>query len=208
MKKLFIILLSLTYFISCGKDKITLYKDNPKIVAFGDSLTAGYGANEGESYPDYLKNHINWEIINRGRSGDTTFDGVNRLNQVKEDKGDIVILGLGANDYFRQLPISDTKDNLNYIIEELLNDGVEVIFLVKFYPKKSLFFLLQKNKKEAYDNMYKDLEREGVIIIENMWDNVFGEKDLMSDEIHPNKNGYKIFADNIYKSLNKDVSFE
>ncbi len=209
MKKLLFIIITLFSIVSCNKEKIQISSEKPKIIAFGDSLTAGYGAIAGESYPDYLKNYINWEIINRGRSGDTTFDALERLEEVKNDNGDIVILEFGANDYFRQLDIEGTKENLDYITKELLSSGVEAVFLVKFYPKKSLFFLLQKNKKEAYDKMYEELEKKSnkIIIIDNMWDDVFGEKNLMSDEIHPNEKGYKIFAENIYKTLNKYLSF-
>src|SRR5260370_35766670 len=104
----------------------------PVIVAFGDSLTAGYGAGPGPSYPDLLQKDldragIRWRVVNAGVSGDPTTDGVNRLSEVLSYKPRIVILEFGGNDGLRGLPIEITRANLNQMVETLRNAGVSVI---------------------------------------------------------------------------------
>lgn len=199
------ILIILLLFVSCSKESVNLPNGKESLlIAFGDSLTAGYGAPEGESYPDFLEEYIDIKILNKGVSGDTTDSARKRFQQdVLDQNPDIVILGLGANDYFRQYETAVTKENLDYMTDKLLERGT-VVYLMKFYPEKSLLFLVQKNKKKSYDEIYEGLaEKKGVILIENMWDGVYGKNQYMSDEIHPNGEGYRIFAKNIYKNLKK-----
>ena len=83
----------------------------PAIVAFGDSLTAGFGAEPGSSYPDFLQKDLDraglgWRVVNAGVSGDTTTDGANRVSEVLAVKPRVVILEFGGNDGLRGLPIS------------------------------------------------------------------------------------------------------
>ena len=93
----------------------------PAIVAFGDSLTAGYGAEPGNSYPDFLQKELDqagfkWRVVNAGVSGDTTTDGVNRLSEVLAYKPRVVIVEFGGNDGLRGLPIDTTRANLDQMI--------------------------------------------------------------------------------------------
>ena len=93
----------------------------PVIVAFGDSLTAGYGADPGDSYPDYLEKDLNakgyhYQVINQGISGNTTKDGVDRLQDALRLKPVLVIVAFGGNDGLRGLPIASTRENLDRIV--------------------------------------------------------------------------------------------
>jgi acyl-CoA thioesterase I len=104
----------------------------PVIVAFGDSLTAGYGADPGESYPDYLQKDLNakgyhYQVINQGISGNTTKDGVDRLQDALGVKPVLVIVAFGGNDGLRGLPIASTRENLDQIVSTLLNSGAKVV---------------------------------------------------------------------------------
>ena len=104
----------------------------PVIVAFGDSLTAGYGADAGDSYPDYLEKDLNaqgyrYHVINQGISGNTTKDGVDRIEDALEVKPVLVIVAFGGNDGLRGLPIASTRENLDRIISTLKNSGVKVV---------------------------------------------------------------------------------
>jgi acyl-CoA thioesterase-1 len=104
----------------------------PVIVAFGDSLTAGYGADPGDSYPDYLQKDLNaqgyrYQVINRGISGNTTKDGVDRLEDVLRLKPAVVIVAFGGNDGLRGLPIASTRQNLDRIVVTLLRSGTKVV---------------------------------------------------------------------------------
>jgi acyl-CoA thioesterase-1 len=104
----------------------------PVIVAFGDSLTAGYGADPGESYPDYLQKDLNargynYQVINQGISGNTTKDGVDRLQDALDLKPVLVIVAFGGNDGLRGLPIASTRENLDQIVATLLHSGAKVV---------------------------------------------------------------------------------
>ena len=96
----------------------------PVIAAFGDSLTAGYGTNEGQSYPDALQRDLNakgyaYHVVNAGVSGNTTKDGVARLPAVIALHPKIVIVAFGGNDGLRGLPIASTRQNLMTIVDTL-----------------------------------------------------------------------------------------
>jgi acyl-CoA thioesterase-1 len=104
----------------------------PVIVAFGDSLTAGYGADTGDSYPDYLEKDLNakgyhYQVINQGVSGNTTKDGVDRLPDALRLKPVLVIVAFGGNDGLRGLPIASTRENLDQIVATLLHSGAKVV---------------------------------------------------------------------------------
>lgn len=104
----------------------------PVIIAFGDSLTAGYGADAGDSYPDYLQKDLDargyrYQVINQGISGNTTKDGVDRLQDALRLKPVLVIVAFGGNDGLRGLPIASTRENLDQIVSTLLHAGVKVV---------------------------------------------------------------------------------
>lgn len=104
----------------------------PVIVAFGDSLTAGYGADPGKSYPDYLQKDLDqtgyhYRLVNAGISGNTTKDGVDRLPDVLALKPKVVIVAFGGNDGLRGLPLSATLENMDQIIRTLKNAGAQLV---------------------------------------------------------------------------------
>jgi acyl-CoA thioesterase I len=104
----------------------------PAVVAFGDSLTAGYGADPGQSYPDYLQKDLDakgyhYQVINQGISGNTTKDGVDRLPDVLNLKPVVVIVAFGGNDGLRGLPIATTRENLDHIVSTLVHSGSKVV---------------------------------------------------------------------------------
>ncbi len=101
-------------------------------MAFGDSLTAGYGTNPGESYPDALQRDLDaqgfhYRVVNEGISGETTKDGVSRLPVVLALHPQLVIVAFGGNDGLRGLPIASTRENLTTIVGTLQRAGVKVI---------------------------------------------------------------------------------
>lgn len=103
----------------------------PVIVCFGDSLTAGYGTAAGHSYPDYLQQLLDsrgyhYRVLNMGISGNTTKDGVDRLNNVIAAHPSIAVVEFGGNDGLRGLPITATRANLDQIIAALQHAGIKV----------------------------------------------------------------------------------
>jgi acyl-CoA thioesterase-1 len=104
----------------------------PVIVAFGDSLSAGFGANTGQSYPDYLQKLLDsrgykYRVVNQGISGDTTMGGRGRTQVALELKPAVVILELGGNDGLRGLPLRQTRENLDAIANEFTQAGTKLL---------------------------------------------------------------------------------
>jgi acyl-CoA thioesterase-1 len=105
--------------------------DRPLIVCFGDSLTAGYGTDPGQSYPDALQKRLDgqgyhYRVINAGISGETTKDGLERVDRIAARHAKIVVLEFGGNDGLRGLPLEQTQSNLASMIEQLQKSGAEV----------------------------------------------------------------------------------
>ena len=104
----------------------------PVILCFGDSLTAGYGADPGESYPDYLQQDLDaagyhYRVANKGDSGHTTKDGLSRLPQILALKPEVVILELGGNDGLRGMPVAQTQQNMDTILAALTAAKIHVV---------------------------------------------------------------------------------
>jgi len=176
----------------------------PKIVAFGDSLTAGYGLDPKQSYPAILQKKLDadgykYEVVNAGVSGDTSAGGLRRLDWSLEGGGvRVLILELGANDFLRGQPVKETRRNLSQIIERAKSKGVRVL-LAGMYTTT--------NAGDAYlreiDEVFKSLASEhDVPLIPFFLENVAGKRDLnLDDGVHPNAEGTKLVADTVYKYL-------
>src|SRR6476659_9624142 len=106
--------------------------DRPIIVAFGDSLSAGFGVDPGHSYPDFLQKALDrrglrFRVVNAGISGDTSSDGLDRVDQVAALRPAIVIVEFGANDGLRGLPVASTRANLEQVILALKKAGARIV---------------------------------------------------------------------------------
>lgn len=179
-------------------------KDRPKIVAFGDSLTAGFGLSERESYPYLLQQKLdaegyNYEVINAGVSGDTTQGGLERIDwSLEQESVEILILALGGNDLLRGVPPSQIKHNLAEIIKRAKAKNVKVLLCGMLAPPamgqeyQSEFNRLFPDLADEYDVAYMPFILEGVAL----------NKELnQPDGIHPNAQGTKIMTENIYRYL-------
>lgn len=178
-------------------------KSLPKIIAFGDSLTAGFGLPVEASYPSLLQERLNrdgfqYEVVNAGVSGDTSAGGLGRIDWALEGDVRVVILELGANDILRGQPIPAMKKNLADIIDRAKAHGAEVLLAGMEAPTNMGI----QYRKAAHD-AYQSLARErGVPLIPFFLDRVAGIESLnQPDRIHPNAEGTKIVAETVYKSL-------
>ncbi len=169
------------------------------LVAFGDSLTAGFGADPGKSYPDYLQRDIDkkgygWRVMNEGVSGDTTTDGLARLPEVIAQKPEIVILELGANDGLRGLPITTTKANLEQMIQQLQAAGARVVLAGMTLPPN-----YGPDYIKPFESLYKELaSKYKVTLIPFLLAGVGGNPALMQqDGLHPTAAGNRRVAENV-----------
>ncbi|PIE64355.1 MAG: arylesterase [Desulfobacterales bacterium] len=157
-----------------------------RIVCFGDSLTQGIGASKGNDYPSRLAEMIGIEVINSGVSGDTTTQGLARIeDDVLSYEPDVVLITLGGNDLKNRLNVDTVRANLVSIIQHIQATGAMVILGgidIPLYGKK-------------YAAMYESVARQtGSVLIPNILEGIFGNSNLMSDTIHPNDRGYEIMA--------------
>jgi len=171
-----------------------------KIMLYGDSLMAGYGLSQNENLSSALSSMFNVgeskvQIINASVSGNTSSNGLARLDWSLVDKPDIVILCLGANDMLRGIDPKLTKQNLNKMIEKMLQNGAKVIFAGMRSPDS-----MGKNYQQKFDLIYKELaEEHDVIFMPFLLEGVALEKDyLQNDYKHPNTLGVDIMASNLY----------
>jgi acyl-CoA thioesterase-1 len=179
-------------------------KSLPKIVAFGDSLTAGLGLSGAQSYPALLQIRLeadgyNYEVVNAGASGDTSAGGLRRIDWSLE-QGDVrvVILELGANDFLRGQPISETRKNLTQIIERARAHHADVL-LAGMYTPTSAGAQYEREIGELFQTVARE---QNVALIPFFLEGVAGQPTLnQPDGVHPNVEGTKIVADTVYKYL-------
>ncbi len=180
-----------------------------KILAFGDSLTAGYTLPANDSYPAQLERLLNKEgykvkIVNAGVSGETTEQGLRRIDWVlKQSKYDIVLLCLGANDGLRQLPITQMTDNLIKIIEKFQASGSKVYLLGMKMPL-NMIGAYRDNFDKAFEKIAK---QKKIPFYPFLLEGVAANPQLnIADQIHPNAQGYEIISKNLTKFIKSHLN--
>jgi acyl-CoA thioesterase-1 len=175
----------------------------PVIVAFGDSLTAGYGLEPGLSYPDSLQKKLDAEgysyrVVNEGISGDTTSGGVERISGVLAHKPEIVILELGANDGLRGMPVTQTRANLDEILTKLKAANATVLLVGITLPRN-----YGEQYIKEFDRVYPDLAKKHDVrrlpfLLEGV---ALNPKLMQRDALHPTAEGCEIVASNVLAAL-------
>lgn len=173
------------------------------ILAFGDSLTAGYGLAKGEDFPAQLeailiKRGYPVRVINAGVSGDTTAGGLSRLDWALVDKPDLVIIELGANDALRGLNPAASKENLAMIISRIKERGIQPLLVGMKAPRN-----WGQQYVDAFDRIYPDLADEYKIPLYPFFlEGVATDPDLnQPDGLHPIREGVAVIVEKIVPSL-------
>ncbi|MDR1976799.1 MAG: arylesterase [Campylobacteraceae bacterium] len=166
------------------------------ILAFGDSITAGFGAKDGESYPARLSAMLNMRVINAGISGEDSRGGLLRLPSLLEEiNPDIVILCHGGNDILRRYDPQETKQNLTKMINLIQNKNAALIFVG--VPSLNGFLV-------GTNDMYDELAKEFNLIYDgSTLSQIVKSPALKSDQVHPNGDGYYLLAENLAKLFNR-----
>lgn len=170
------------------------------MLAFGDSLTAGYGLPQDESFPAQLAEALAAaghpaRVINAGVSGDTSAGGANRIDWALADNPDLVILELGANDGLRGFEPSQTRKNLDIILEKSLASGARVLFTGMLAPRN-----LGQDYAAEFDAVFPDLAEKypDAVFYPFFLDGVAADPSLNQDDgIHPNAAGVAVIVDRI-----------
>ncbi|EAU43278.1 Lipolytic enzyme, G-D-S-L family protein [Fulvimarina pelagi HTCC2506] len=174
-----------------------------QIVAFGDSLSAGYGVGPGESFPEQLQAALREEgydvtVTNAGVSGDTTSGGLSRLDWSVPENADLVIVELGANDALRGVDPKITRENLSKILEQLNERGQTVILAGMLAPPN-----MGEDYAERFNPIFPELaEKYDVTFYPFFLEGVAAEADLnQADKMHPNAEGVGVIVDNIMPTV-------
>jgi acyl-CoA thioesterase-1 len=173
------------------------------VVFLGDSLTAGLGLPADEAYPAIVQQkidaeHLNYEVINAGVSGDTSAGGLRRLDWVLSGDVRVLVVALGANDGLRGLPPRDMRQNLTSIVSTARNRGIAVILAGMEAPPN-----VGPEYTAEFRSVYRDLaKQQRVPLIPFLLQGVAGEPALnQPDGIHPNREGARRVADIMWPAL-------
>lgn len=188
---------------SSGQDQRSTRVDQPKIVAFGNSLTAGLGVAPEKSYPAQLQRRLDvrgyhYHVVNAGVSGETTAGGLRRVDWVLNSRPSIVILELGGNDGLRGVNLNETRSNLERIIQRLRAEGVTVVLAgMKLPPNYGAQYTMR------FAQMYPELARTyGLPFMPFFLEGVATHPGLnQADGIHPTGEGYRVIVDHLVTVL-------
>lgn len=175
----------------------------PAIACFGDSLTAGLGLDDGQSYPALLQKEIDahgyrYQVENLGVSGETTQDGLARMGMVLAEKPAIVVLEFGANDGLRGQPVPNIERNLAAMIDSFQKAGIKLVLAgITLPPNYGAEYI------SRFDAMYRSLATQyKVPLIPFLLVNVAGNPRLMQrDGMHPNAQGTQIVSRTVLRVL-------
>ena len=200
MKRLLLLFVTPFVFFSSA-----LAQDSPRVLFFGDSITAGYGIQEQQAYPALIQQKVdslgwNYEMVNGGLSGETSAGGLRRIDWMLRQPVDVFVLELGGNDGLRGINLDVTKNNLQKII-----DKVE-----QAYPEAPIVLAgmqvppnLGPDYTEEFKKIFPELAEENdIYLIPFLLKGVGGSEKLnQSDGIHPTAEGHKVLAENAWKVL-------
>jgi acyl-CoA thioesterase-1 len=175
------------------------------LVVLGDSLSAGFGVDPGEAWPARIQEKIReaglpWKLVNAGLSGDTSAGGLRRLDWILRRPLEALLIELGGNDGLRGLPLAATRTNLQTVIDRARAKYPQVRIVLAGMK-------MPENLGEAYtrqfEGLYRDLaETNRVTFIPFLLDGVGGRPELnLPDQIHPNAEGHRRVATNVWKVL-------
>jgi acyl-CoA thioesterase-1 len=155
------------------------------VIIFGDSLAYGQGSSEEHDLASILGTRLGLPTINEGVNGDTTVSAQRRVDTLADKDPKVVVILLGGNDFFQNIPADTTMSALTSIVNTLQRSGTGIILVNedKIFATTPLFAKLAEEKNIPY--------------IENAMGGILNHKELMSDQIHPNDAGYEIMANKI-----------
>jgi acyl-CoA hydrolase len=187
---------------ACGKRQgFTALAAGGRVLAFGDSVTYGTGADSGEDWPTLLGERTGWRVVNAGVPGDTAQAATSRIGPLLEEyQPELVIIEIGGNDFLRRRPESAVKQDIKTLIGSARSAGAQVVLV----GVPNLSFLAVVAGKAADAALYGELgKEEGVPVIEDVFSDILSRPELCADKIHPNAEGYRRMADGIHSALKR-----
>lgn len=179
------------YFMKDTAEIKNLHNPGTAVVAFGDSLTAGYGAPKGSAYPAVLAAKLGREVINLGMSGETAAHAPSRLPEVLAQNPHMVLIEFGANDFMQNRRMEDALAAVAEIVDAVQQAGAVAVIVDTGAPGMG-----------HYSRAYKKLaEEKGAIFVPGILEGIFNKRQYKSDMVHPNAAGYEIVAERVYERI-------
>ncbi|MEJ8854542.1 GDSL-type esterase/lipase family protein [Variovorax robiniae] len=180
--------------VACGKGKpsIAPLKSDARVLALGDSLTAGYGASPEQAWPSVLAQLTGWQIDNQGVNGDTSAGALERLQALlAANSYDAILVGIGGNDMLRGVSQQATRENVAAIVRAALAKTKYVALIAT--PAPDALRATVGSLSDA--GFYKEVASvEKVLLVPDVYANVLSDAALRSDRIHANAQGYAVIA--------------
>lgn len=189
MRRPFSVLLLLL--AACSPDVPNLDSPGTTIVVLGDSIAAGVGSGPGQAYPELLAARFGTEVVNAGVSGNTTADGLARIDKVLAENPWMVIIELGGNDFLRRVPPEETERNLRGIVDCVISARAVPVLVEMDAPFAGDYLAIYGRLGEEYD----------IPVVEETLGEILSDRALKSDTIHPNAEGQKILAEAIAEEI-------
>jgi acyl-CoA thioesterase-1 len=188
------LLILVCLFSGCARSDIANLESRGKnIICFGDSITAGFGAENGQDYPSALAKMINLPVVNAGLNGDTSDQAIKRIETDVLSKDPLlVIVEFGGNDFLSKRPLQETMKNIEEMIKIIQARGA----MVAIADISNLVLMA------SYGKEFLRLSRQyGAILIPGILNGIIADPELKSDFIHPNSKGYQLIAHRIYRGI-------
>ncbi|WP_345984465.1 arylesterase [Sulfurimonas sp. HSL-1656] len=191
---LILVLLVTALYLLKSDTKMTPLQSGEKMLAFGDSITYGYGAKPGESYPAVLQTLTGIPVINAGVNGETTEEGAVRFPAALEEENiRLVLLCLGGNDILQQRSKTRLKANLKRIVQMAKTKGIDVVLIG--VPTFGVFGMTSLP-------LYQEIaEEEKIAYLPSLLPDVLADRGLRGDYVHPNAAGYRVIAERVAERL-------
>ncbi|MEQ1602017.1 MAG: arylesterase [Methylophilaceae bacterium] len=192
-------LLLLLVLFACSAEKHAAIPQGSNVLALGDSVTYGTGAEASESYPELLAAKTGWRVINAGVAGNTSADALTRLPELLEQHTPrLILVELGGNDFLRHVALQETIANLKAVLSLAKAHGIPVVLVA--VPRPNLLGAAVGHLSD--DPIYQTISREtGTPVVKNVLSDVLSQNTLKSDPIHPNAQGYRRMANELALAL-------
>ena len=185
---------------ACGREaKLPALAAGARVLAFGDSVTYGTGAGEGEDWPTLLAQATGWDIVNAGIPGDTAQAGRHRLQALLDEFApELVLVEIGGNDFLRRRTEAEVKEDLRGIVRLARASGAQAVLVGVPSPSLSGAAIGRLSDSSIYAALAGE---EGLPLVPDVFADVLSKAELRADRIHPNAQGYRRMADGIHARL-------
>ncbi len=202
--KTFVMIFFALLLTACGGYQIS--DDRPttgNIVVLGASVVEGYGVQDTERYADLLQARLNtsgynYTIINQGISGDTTGDGLKRIDEVIKAEPEIIILALGGNDFIQRKKLDEVEANLRVLVTKIQEVNADILMIGVIAPPTRGFDYSLDSRK-VFERVAEDFD---LTLMPSYFKGILLDSRYMqSDGIHPKPAGHVKIADNVWELL-------